>query len=330
MAKRGSGKWRKVSVRIWQDAKFKALSTRGMLVYINVITHPYMTSIGVMSCTFEGLAASLGMTRESYSAAIHESIESGMIDFDYDLLILAITNHWKHNPPENPNVIISMLNIAHDLPHCKLVDEQMLKMIEFMASNPLDYGVSFRATFEKYSNLLAPVVCERLGIPFSNPLPSPFDSLRDTGAGAGAGARDLIPSKDLITKVHYKGDTNGPLEPISGSRIGGLNKIPKSLTPRGGQAFHHMEPWEIITWIVWLESDMQTSATKLKTFKQLAKAWIGRINPIWTDEHGRAEFYDWLADIWNAEHAASAKGDGHMNNPAAVLNKRITEWMANR
>ena len=53
------GRYRKIDPRIWNDEAFRALSDRGKLVFLFILTHPHMTSLGAMRASTLGLAAEL-------------------------------------------------------------------------------------------------------------------------------------------------------------------------------------------------------------------------------------------------------------------------------
>jgi len=64
--------YRKVDVRIWNDAKFNSLSHLGKLAFLLLITHPNMTMLGAMRATPEGLSAELKSTPEAFREAFGE------------------------------------------------------------------------------------------------------------------------------------------------------------------------------------------------------------------------------------------------------------------
>lgn len=67
----------KIDVRIWNDAKFRALSHSGKLVFIMLLTHPGMTALGAMRTTPEGLGAELKMNPEAFREAFGEVLRQG-------------------------------------------------------------------------------------------------------------------------------------------------------------------------------------------------------------------------------------------------------------
>ncbi len=65
-------KYRKIDPRIWNDEKFRNLSDKGKLVFLFVLTHPHMTSLGGMRTTLNGLAQELGWSYDSFLKAFRE------------------------------------------------------------------------------------------------------------------------------------------------------------------------------------------------------------------------------------------------------------------
>jgi len=346
MAKPNSGIWRRVSVKIWRDNAFRALSEQGKLIYLFVITHPNMTNIGAMSATIEGLAAELRMDFSRCEPAFFEAVESGMLDWDSEEFVIAIPNHFKHDPPENPNVVTSMIRTANHLPDSEIIDAQMIRLLDFMEAHSADFGGNFTKPFHTHSSLLSDPILDRLGMPKkkpnvarkSNPNERVSGTLSQTltdtvpkgyrkpfaNTGAGAGAGDLKPNNKSNSNLDYIGDANQVIAPLSLDRIGDLSSIPKKPHVAASQGFHALDDPEIIAWIVHLEPEMQGRANRLEIYKKLSRIWIKKLNSVWTKNGGRVAIIDLLADIWNSQNAGNEKGVGTMTNPAAWLNKKVT------
>jgi hypothetical protein len=75
-------RYRKVDSRIWNDAKFRALSDKGKLAFFMLLTHPNMTALGGMRTTVSGLAEELGWPTEAFREAFREAIQKGMAKHD--------------------------------------------------------------------------------------------------------------------------------------------------------------------------------------------------------------------------------------------------------
>jgi len=100
-------RYRKVSVKIWGDAKFREFSNNGKLLFLFLLTHPAMTSIGAMRATVPGLAAEIGWPVQAFRKAFREALNEGLLEVDEKASLLIVKNFVKHNRPESPNVVKS-------------------------------------------------------------------------------------------------------------------------------------------------------------------------------------------------------------------------------
>ncbi len=113
-------RYRKIDPRIWNDAKFRALSDQGKLAFLFLLTHPHMTSLGAMRATPGGLAEELGWSPEAFREAFREAFAKGMAEHDEEARMIALPNFIRYNPPESPNVIKAWLGALDLLPECSL------------------------------------------------------------------------------------------------------------------------------------------------------------------------------------------------------------------
>ena len=113
-------KYRKVSTQIWNDTKFRDLTDDGKMVFLFILTHPHMTSLGGMRATTQGLAAELGWSFDKFSKGFAEPFRKGMVKYDETASCIVLPNFLKHNPPENPNVVKSWSKAADMIPECEL------------------------------------------------------------------------------------------------------------------------------------------------------------------------------------------------------------------
>lgn len=158
------GRYRKIDPRIHNDAKFKALSERGKLFFLTILTHPHMTALGAMRATEAGLCEEMALGAsgknagcpadcssdcgagcvsdyqagraagvfESYRQAFKDLIAKGLIKFDPSSACLVVPKFLKYNPPESPSVVTAW-NAAGDLiPECALRDELIENTINFL------------------------------------------------------------------------------------------------------------------------------------------------------------------------------------------------------
>ena len=72
-------RYRKISPRIWNDAKFRSLSERGKLVFMMLLTHPHTSAIGTLRAWPQGLASELGWGLRTFRKAFQELVDNDMV-----------------------------------------------------------------------------------------------------------------------------------------------------------------------------------------------------------------------------------------------------------
>lgn len=107
-------RYRKVDVRIWNDAKFGRLSNDGKFAFLFVLTHPHMTSLGAMRATISGLASELGIPAEAF----REGLAEGLLIANEKASFIALPRFIKYNPPESPNVVKAWAKCLDLIPEC--------------------------------------------------------------------------------------------------------------------------------------------------------------------------------------------------------------------
>lgn len=141
--------YRKVDTRIWNDARFCGLSDDGKLVFLMLLTHPNMTSLGAMRATLAGLAEEIGWESERLSKGFGEGLAKGMVEHDRTGRMIGLPNFLKYNAPENPNVLRSWVKAFDLLPECQLKAKtfQRLKTLVEGLSEP--FRKAFGEAFPK-------------------------------------------------------------------------------------------------------------------------------------------------------------------------------------
>lgn len=114
-------RYRKISVRIWADSKFRELSQTAKLVWFFILTSPNMGGIGAMRATIPGMAAEMGITEKAFKDAFKEITEQNLARLDDKAGLLVVPNFLKHNSPENPNVVKGWMAKIDELPECNLL-----------------------------------------------------------------------------------------------------------------------------------------------------------------------------------------------------------------
>jgi hypothetical protein len=133
-------KYRKIDVRIWNDAKFRDLSHNAKLVFFFLLTHPNMTALGAMRSTLSGLAEELDFDLEAFREAFREAFAKGMVKHDSKACLIALPNFIKYNQPESPNVVKAWANSLDLLPECDLKND----VISLSANALKGYSKAFR------------------------------------------------------------------------------------------------------------------------------------------------------------------------------------------
>lgn len=141
--------YRKIDVRVWNDARFMSLTMEGKLAWFMLLTHPMMTALGAIRATPDGLAAELCLGSEAYREAFREAlqdiIDKGMADFDPKANLIALPNFLKYNKPESPNVVKAWANAAEMLPECDLKDLTIQRSVRYAEA----LGKSFKEAVQK-------------------------------------------------------------------------------------------------------------------------------------------------------------------------------------
>ncbi|SIO26020.1 hypothetical protein [Halodesulfovibrio marinisediminis] len=142
----GKKRYRKISVCIWNDAKFLALSHEAKLVLFFMLTHPDLTQLGALRATVPGLACELGMELDAFGKAFEQVLQQGIVEYDGKLLFW-FPNFLKHNLPESPNVVKSWHYGYCKLPESPLRTEILLGVRALVATLTQGFQEAFTGTF---------------------------------------------------------------------------------------------------------------------------------------------------------------------------------------
>lgn len=125
-------RYRKVDPRIWNDAKFRALSDQGKLGFFFLLTHPHMTGLGAMRATLPGLAAEIGWSEKAYREAFADALSKGMVENDEKAALIWLPKFLKYNPPESPNVVKAWPKWLDFLPECPLLSRVVASSVAYL------------------------------------------------------------------------------------------------------------------------------------------------------------------------------------------------------
>lgn len=143
------GRYRKIDTRIWNDSKFTALSNEGKLVFLFLLTHPHMTSLGAMRGTMAGLASELGWGVKAFREAFQEGFRKGLVEHDEEACFIGIPKFLKYNGPESPNVVKSWRDSVDLIPECLLKVQLMKRVKGFAEGLPEAFAKALPEAFRK-------------------------------------------------------------------------------------------------------------------------------------------------------------------------------------
>jgi hypothetical protein len=152
---KAGGRYRKVEVRTWGDAKFRALSPIppcGQGLWLFLITGPHTGPIpGLFRAGRAAMAEELGWEVEAFDQAFREAFRQGMVEADFRARVMWIPRAISHNKPESPNVVRSWSSEFDLIPECDLKWRafEALKASIHALGEP--YGKAFDETFPKPS-----------------------------------------------------------------------------------------------------------------------------------------------------------------------------------
>lgn len=127
-------RYRKIDVRIWNDAKFRELDNLAKLVFFLLLTHPNMSLIGTLRGSKESLAYEIGVTPDAMAHAMTDVISHGMAHVD-EMGLIFIPNFLKYNPPTSPQSLKNWDDIIENLPECDLKNEVCDHVLKFVNEN---------------------------------------------------------------------------------------------------------------------------------------------------------------------------------------------------
>ena len=157
----------RISVSIWNDAKFQELSTAAKLVFFFLLTTQHLTLLGLVPIQKEAIGKVCGLTKRQFASGFDELVEHALIEYD-DAGLVWLCKFFKHNPPANLNVVLAWGNASDLCPECALKE----KVLSVAGKHCLKRGTEYVRAFLKI-----------------------FPD-KGTGMGMGEGSTDDCPDKD--------------------------------------------------------------------------------------------------------------------------------------
>ena len=142
-------RYRRVSTCIWNDRRFRELSIGGKLLFLYFLTTQFLTSLGAMRGSLEGVAAELGLALPKLGAYFREIEDRHMVQYDKAAGFVVLPNFLKHNPPENPNVVKSWGGQLDLLPESPLKNELVERVRVLIDSLPPPFAEALPESFRK-------------------------------------------------------------------------------------------------------------------------------------------------------------------------------------
>ena len=146
-------KYRKISPRIWNDAKFYSASLSTQHLFFFILTHPHMTPVGAMRVTPSGLEDELDWEQKGFPEAFPEAFAEGCAKafwkYDAKAKFLRVPKFLTYNRPESPNVLKSWVGCWNDLPECTLKNELFHDLKDLSEACGKAFREAFREAFPK-------------------------------------------------------------------------------------------------------------------------------------------------------------------------------------
>lgn len=161
--------YRNVHVSMWGDAKFRALSDDGKILWLYLLTGPETTSApGCIAVGRASLAEGLDWEMERFDAAFAELDEKGMAKADWRARFVWLPNSTKYLVPVGYKHVIGWLPYIQVLPECELKDRALGSIWRYLQTRS-----------EECRNILS----EALGEPYLARCLAAVDTLSDTLSG---------------------------------------------------------------------------------------------------------------------------------------------------
>ena len=163
-------RYKKIDVRIWNDAKFNALSSDARLIFLFMLTSPQTTMVGAVPVDKHTVSRILKFDEIRYGIGYKQLSEYGMLEYD-EAGIFWIKNFLKYNPPENPKVVISWSSLLDLFPECQLLIKiaksvlkacetrgeayvkalhpEFKKLAKYDMSNGMPYGIAYHIPYQE-------------------------------------------------------------------------------------------------------------------------------------------------------------------------------------
>jgi len=176
-------RYRRISTKLWADDKVRRLSApppSARYLWLFLLTGPHTGPVpGLFSIGEAALAEMLEWPLAGFRRVWRELEALGMCKADWRARLVWLPAAVKHNPPENPNVIVSWRAELDDLPECSLKVEALAAI----GVHCERIGEAFAKAWHQVGAPIPPVDVKGLGEGFPQPFPKPFDDTPRKGSG---------------------------------------------------------------------------------------------------------------------------------------------------
>lgn len=116
-------RYRNIHCMIWNDDKFPFVSDDCKLVFFHLLTTPYSSPFGLYKASIGALSDEMRWPQKRYEKAFREGFQNGFFRYDERHHVILLPRFLNHNPPNNPNVLISWSPMVDELPDSDLKAE---------------------------------------------------------------------------------------------------------------------------------------------------------------------------------------------------------------
>lgn len=124
-------RYRNIHCLVWNDDKFPFVSDDCQLVWFHLKTTPLTGPIGVYKASLAGLAEEKRWPLQRYRKAFAEGLGKGFWKYDERFHVILFPKFFKHNKPENPNVLKGWIKYYDEVPDCELKNESIQSLKVF-------------------------------------------------------------------------------------------------------------------------------------------------------------------------------------------------------
>lgn len=146
-------RYRKVSVRMWGDEKFRRLSApppNGRTLWLYLLTGPESGILpGVIVAGEAGLAEALGWSLKGFREAFAEVSREGLAEADWSARLVWVPKAPVHNQPQSPNVIKAWGEAWDLVPECALKSRVLEALEGFTQGLGEGFAKAFQEAFRK-------------------------------------------------------------------------------------------------------------------------------------------------------------------------------------